>query len=281
MNAATYSLLTLRPDPERVDVVCVGAVVRAADGAWHVLAPPAAETKLQALGSTNAGRLGRMAENLRTLLGACGDFPAARALLQRAGGSLILHDFEGVFAYDSLADFNAQLESIVRESVTTPQAAAPTRVTRTRAARPHTRARLKQHFENMGILARDHGEISEHKVVRNYPVSTQHGLVAEFALSNSVMHITETVDFDVAEDSVRNKKFEAQAKCLVMRAAKDAFGPRTECYVVVSGSGADHAQRTIDLLSTAGRLFATENQDDMHEYLERIAHAARSTGQLN
>ena len=39
MNSATYSLLTLRPNPERIDVLCVGAVVLDANGDWHVSAP--------------------------------------------------------------------------------------------------------------------------------------------------------------------------------------------------------------------------------------------------
>ena len=132
----------------------------------------------------------------------------------------------------------------------------------------------------MGILAKEQAEIGSHMVVRNFPVSLRHGLNAEFALRNTVMHITETVDFDVADDSVRGKTFEAQAKCLVMRAARETFGATTECYVVVSGGGATHAARTVDLLSTIGRLFSVEHADDMTEYFDRMAHAAKSHPQL-
>lgn len=80
----------------------------------------------------------------------------------------------------------------------------------------------------------------------------------------------------VADDSVRTKTFEAQAKCLVLRAAHDTFGKGTQCHIVVSGSGTPHAARTVDLLSTVGTLYATESAEDMRNYITHIAKAARN-----
>jgi hypothetical protein len=278
MNAATYSLLMMRPDTERLDVLCVGLAARDAEGAWHIATLPRPE-KLLAVAPSGADRLPRLEANLRDYLADCDSFEAARQLLSRTRGALELHEFEGAFAYTDLADFEAQVNAIMRESVLPPEAAAAPRA-RVHRVRPHTRARLRRQFESMGILARHADEISDHKVVRNFPVSLEHGLTAEFALRNSVMHITETVDFDVADTSVRGKTFEAQAKCLIMRAARDAFGSDTQCYVIVSGGGAAHAARSVDLLSTAGRLFSADDKADMTEYLDRMSRAAGGAGQL-
>ena len=149
-----------------------------------------------------------------------------------------------------------------------------------RPPRPMVKTKLRRHFQTMGILAESGDMNADHRIVPNYPLSTKHGLKAEFALKNSVWHITETVDFDVASEGVRNKTFEAQAKCLVLRAAKDILGPKTKRYIVVHGGEAAHAANSVDLLSTVGTLFMTESDEDMTNYLNIIAKAAGATSQL-
>lgn len=279
MNHAAYSLLTLRPNAERVDVLCVGAVALDASGAWHVSAPGTPE-KLRALGA-DPRALDRLSVNLHGALADCTSLADARRLLAQLRSALALHEFEGAFSYDNEAGFAAQMRAILGESVIPATQEEPQANTgKLRVVRPRTRARLRKQFETMGIMGRHADEIADHKVVYNYPVSARHGLNAEFALRNSVMHITETVDFDVADESVRGKTYEAQAKCLVLRAALDAFGAGTQCHIVVSGSGATHASRSVDLLSTAGTLYAVESAQDMTAYIDRIAQAARASGQI-
>lgn len=273
MKSASYSLLTLRPDPERIDVLCVGVVVLDGETVWHVNAP-SANDKLKHYG-TPANVLARMSVNLKTVLQNCLSLSAARTQLIAMRSSLALHDFEGVFAYCDNQDFALQLAEILKESVF-PIIAQPIieREAEFHITRPLTRARLRKQFEAMGIYAGKTEGIEDHKVVRNFPVSARHGLKAEFALKNSQMHITETVDFDVNESSVRNKTFEAHAKCLVLKAALDIFGKTTRRHIVVSGAGAPHAARTIDLLSTVGDIYSTENASDMDAYIQIMAKAA-------
>lgn len=273
MNSAGYSLLTLRPDPERIDLLCVGAVVLDAAGDWHVSAP-GPKSKLLAFGA-DPETLVRMGVNLETVLHNCASLASARSKLAGMRSAMALHEFEGLFSYADAAEFSEQIQAILSESVAP---AAKRQVQAEDASpkviRPRTRARLRRQFETMGIMAKHSDEISDHKVVYNFPVSAKHGLKAEFALQNTVMHITETVDFDVSDESVRAKTYEAQAKCLVLRAAREAFGLQTKCHIVMSGAGVAHAQRSVDLLSTVGELYATENSDDMDTYIQRIAQAA-------
>jgi hypothetical protein len=273
MNTAGYSLLTLRPDPARIDVLCVGAVVLDAQGIWHINAP-GPSTKLQAFGAEPA-TLARMGANLSTLLQDCTTLASARTRLASLRSALALHEFEGLFSYQHEAQFAQQVKAILDESVLPGVARPAEAATNTaKVVRPRTRARLRRQFETMGIMASHADEIAQHKVVYNYPVSARHGLNAEFALQDTVMHITETIDFDVNDESVRAKTYEAQAKCLVLQASMGAFGSQTRRHIVVSGSGAAHAARTIDLLSTVGDLYATENANDMGNYIAIIAKAA-------
>lgn len=282
MNTAAYSLLTLRPDPERVDVMCIGALVLDAPGQWHIVVPPGGE-KVRAVGGAAAvQRLGRLLPGVRAMVAECTTLAEARLLLEQLRSTLGLHPFEGAFAYASPAEFERQVREIALESVLPPPdvSATPEPAARARPVRPLTRARLRSQFDRMGILGRVADDIADHKVVRNFPVSLEHGLTAEFAVRNGVMHITETVDFEVSDESVRGKTFEAQAKCLVLRESRRAFGDDTQCYIVVSGGAARHAARSVELLSTAGRLVAVESEEDMADYLHLIATAAGATGQI-
>lgn len=279
-NTARYSLLTMRPDPERVDVLCVGALVLTPDGAWQVLIP--GKGKLEALGYVAASRrLMAMAVNLRDLLSDCDSLMDARAMLFKMRSTLQVDAFEGFFSFDSEGDFQRHLNAITSESITAPQRREMgEKQERAKPAKPRVRAKLRRHFSEMGVLAATGDMNADHQVVPNYPIHPKHGLKAEFALKNAVWHITETVDFDISAEGIRNKTYEAQAKCLVMRAAQDVFGPQTKRYIVVHGGAADHASSSVDLLSTVGQLFMTESDEDMTNYLELIAKAAGGTTQI-
>lgn len=276
MKSATYSLLTLRPDPERIDNLCVGVVVRTVDD-WKVLTLPSAE-KLRAIDSTYSfDRLAALGASVARLVAGCADLLEARSLLRVNNSSLALHEFEGRFAFHSDAEFSSQLQAVMHESVVP----TPTVVAAMAGARRRVRIRtkLRKQFQSMGILGATTDDIDAHKVVRNFPVSARHGLVAEFALKNSAMHFTETIDFEVG-GGAREKAFEAQAKCLVMRAATEAFGAQTQCHFVVAGALDDKSARSVDLLSTAGNLYSLDNSADMSQYFDAMARAAGTTGQL-
>lgn len=277
-SIAHYSLLTMRPDPERIDTLCVGALVISDDGAWNVLTPGI--EKLNVLGHGSAARrLMAMSVNLKALLEDCLTLTEARSMLAYLRSTLALHDFEGMFSFSSNEEFSRQIHAITIESIIIPKISEekfiPQRITK-----PQVRAKLRRHFSEMGILAKTGDINADHKIVPNYPLSEKHGLKAEFALKNSVWHITETVDFDVAMEGVRHKTFEAQAKCLVLRAAQDILGSKTKRYIVVNGGTAEHASNSIDLLSTVGDLFMTESNEDMTTYLNTMATAAGGVRQL-
>lgn len=275
---ANYSLLSMRPDPERIDMLCIGAVVYTHREGWNVFTPGI--DKLNALGYSGAARkLLAMSSNLQTLLADCNTIGDARAMLSLMRSTLSLHEFEGVFAYESDNDFGRHIRAITLESIVIPQI-SETRPTPPRVGRTQVRAKLRRHFAEMGILAPTGNTDADHKVVTNYPLSEKLGLKAEFALKNSVWHITETVDFEVSTEGVRNKTYEAQAKCLVLKAAKDILGDQTKRYIVVHGSQAEHASSSVDLLSTTGRLFMTESSEDMTEYLDLMAKAAGGSLQV-
>ena len=117
-------------------------------------------------------------------------------------------------------------------------------------------------------------DIFSHKIVPRYPIQEDQGLYAEFALRNSVMHVTETIDFTMSTGAYTAKKYEAQAKCLVLKAAIELCGADTKNYVVVAGAKIKNAESALRLLSANAEIYHFERSADMTRYIDTISQAA-------
>jgi hypothetical protein len=244
-----------------------------AEDAWKIVTLPDA-AKLHAVDARiGVGRLIEMAGTLQRLFVNCEDLRQARQMLAANRSAVSLHEFEGVFGYQSASDFSSQVNAIMSESVMPTLSTDPKRRMPT-PRRPRIRTTLRKQFETMGILGKSQSDIEKHKIVADFPVAIAHGLVAEFAIKNGVMSFTETLDFDVSESLLPKRFVEAQAKCLVLRTAHEKFGKGTKRHIVVAGADAANAAPSIDLLSTIGDLYAIESAHDMAGYFRSIQESA-------
>ncbi|MFS2035340.1 hypothetical protein ACEN8I_15065 [Polaromonas sp. CT11-55] len=276
MKTAKYSLITMRPSLERLDVLCVGVAVLD-DGEWLVLTVPDSRKFLSLDPNFDFSTISAFASTLNRFLEHCETLSDARQLLASSRSSISIHDFEGVFGYETEQEFDAQIHALMAESVL-PIGASPRPSIARKKAKPRIRSQLRRQFQTMGLLGKTHDDINSRKVIPNFPVSAAHGLVAEFAIKNGVMSFTETLDFAVSEDGVRNRIFEAQAKCLVMKTAVETFGTNISRHIVIAGGGSPKASRSVDLLSTVGELYALESSADMAKYFGAIEHSAHHIG---
>lgn len=276
MKTAIYSLITMKPSLERLDVLCIGVAV-ISETEWTICTLQDAK-KFQSLDSTfKLSAVTNLVPFLKSLFADFSTMKEARDCLASNRSSICLHDFEGVFGYTTNDDFQNQISGIMAESVR-PKAAITDKALTSRISKPRIRSRLRKQFQTMGILGKTGDDINSHKVVPNFPVSLKYGLVAEFALKNGVMSFTETLDFDVAEDAVRNRIFEAQAKCLVMKTAVAEFGDAIGRHIVIAGGNINRASRSIDLLSSVGTIYALESSSDMKNYFEAMDKSASHIG---
>ena len=274
MKTATYSLITMHPSPERIDSLCVGAVILS-DGEWAVSMLPNVD-KLHAVNRAYpTKKLQRTGEGLRLFFSDCNTLKDARDLLTRSKSAVSVHEFEGSFVYETDEQFVEQINAIMSESVLPIDAPAPL-TQNIKREKTHIRAKLRQHFEKAGIFSKETDGINKHKVVPNFPVSLSQGLNAEFALKNSVMHFTETLDFGVVDTSMRSKIWEAQAKCLTLKVAKETHGATTANYIILANSSTPQAGQSVNLLSTVGDLYMLESSADMSNYFKKIEDAAHS-----
>ena len=274
MNVAHYSLLTIAPIIERRDLVVVGIVVLAA-GEWrvqmtrdhrkvHAIDPNFSELTLE-----------KSADMLKLVAKGFQSIAEYRAFLSTMQGAITVDPFEGGFAYETEVEYNEQIQQIFAESVDAPAARSMRR--ERGVERSRLRFKLKKHFEERGLLGTA-GDIDKHKVVPKFPIQPDQGLYAEFALKNAVMHITETVDFTTSVGAYTAKKYEAQAKCLILKAATEECGADTKKYVIINGGAERNAKRALSLLSANAQLFHIESASDMATYTEAIETAAGHAG---
>lgn len=274
MKTAHYSLITMRPNPERLDTLCVGVAILA-ESEWIIRVLPTSEKLLAVDRAYPITKLQNTAEGLRRFFSNCKNLYDARQMLFSNKSAVSVHEFEGVFVYETDEQFAVQVNAIMCESVL-PIAAPLAALSNNKKEKTRIRTKLRKRFEDAGIFSRETDGINDHKVVANYPVSLEQGLNAEFALKNSVMHLTETLDFGVSDDLMRNKNWEAQAKCLTLRVALEKFGKDTQRHIILAGSSIEHAARSVNLLSTAGTLYMLESSTDMANYFDKIESAAQS-----
>jgi hypothetical protein len=269
---AHYSVIELLPNPERREVVNVGILVRHQDK-WDVRVTSTTD-KVQALNPRfPEGGLVSIAMTLQSLLKAAPTLAAAKAFLDKLGGNPGLQEFVGQFPANDRAEYENEIDWLLSELVTPPTLPRDPVV---KVAPEHRlRTKLRTHFKRKHLLGK-RDEINEHKIVEKFPIEAAKGLFAEFALKNGCMHITETVDFDVSESSERNKRMEAQAKTLILSAARTHLGDNTKTYVVISGSNRKAAQPSISLLEDYAEVFALESADDMSTYFNKIYAAAKA-----
>jgi hypothetical protein len=276
---ALYSLITMHPSIERLDVLCVGVAIIDAHQQWtiHILQDTKKFTSINR--EFKLDNLTQMRSSLGMLFDNCPNLQSARKLLTLNRSTIRLHDFEGVFCYENQSSFEDQVAAIMQESVLpVPIKNQPTN--RRTSHKSRVRTKLQKQFKSMGILGKSVADITEHKVIPRYPISATHGLTAEFAIKNGVLNITETIEFDgTTDDALRNKTLHAQAKCLLMKTAIEMFGDSTERHVVVSKSNSTAKfDGLIDLLSSVAVIHDIENAADMDIYFESIN---RSAGRLH
>lgn len=269
---AQYSVVQLRPIADREEVINIGILIRRA-GQWDVRLLPDASKVLTLNPLYPTEGMTAIAVTLTTLVRGLDTFTSAHRLLDELGGSPGLQKFIGQFPAEDSQQYESEIAWIMAELVEIPVPKSDGRVRF--AVEQRLRTKLRNHFRSLHLLARSKDQIHDHKVVENFPIEEGKGLFAEFALKNTCMHITETVDFDVGLSNNRNKRLEAQAKTLILSAAKSRLGASTKTYVVVSGSNRHVAKTSISLLQDYADVFALESSDDMNEYFRRIHSAAK------
>jgi predicted HicB family RNase H-like nuclease len=270
MNVAHYSLILINPTIDRLDTVVAGVAIHRSEG-WDVRMAASVQ-KMKAIDpSFPDSRLLQTSALAYELAQNANDLRGLKASFEGARLGVLVDAFVGSFTYSTEDEYQHEVKSVLAESVNPPNLALANAAPITRR-RNVVRRKLRDHFRARNLWSRNDQDINLHRVVEHFPISAAHGVIADFALKNSVMHITETIDFEV--QSLKGRKLEAQAKTFVLNEACRVFGLDTKRYVVAAGTSNPDVKPSVLLLSEHANVYALESSSDMNNYVEQIAAAA-------
>ena len=267
MELFNYSLIRVVPDPRRGEWINIGVCVYL-QGMIDVRLGESS-TKLRALDPNLDTRLIRdLSRNWNELTQGLQSTMEKQLVL----GSLpLIHASPIAQFFTEVKDYEDQINLILRDLVTPPLAIRQKREARLQAT-------LKEHLRRAKLYSDDPNAIKEHKVVSNFPVREQSNLYADFAAKNGVMHITETIDFRVKLEQLRNRHGLAAIKSITLDVAGDVF-PNCNRNVVYAYHPKDieAIQPSLNLLSDYSMsMFDASKPDELAHFVEVTAKALLS-----
>lgn len=265
MTICSYSLFLIYPTSERLDQIVAGAIFY--DGnRWDVRVGSDLH-KMQAIDpSFKTQRLENVKEFLSKACSTASDFDQVRNHVTSLRANVFIHPSTEAFLFSDTTQYEQQIRAVLNESV---DVTKPRLIRRTRN---RVRRNLRTRFQAADLWSKRDADIENHCVVEQYTLSPEHGIVAEFALRNGSMHVTETIDF--ALHTAKAKRVEAQSKTLVLDEAQRVCGDGTKKYVVVAGSNSEGIESSLNLLKDRATVFMLENDSDMNRYMDIITAAA-------
>jgi hypothetical protein len=197
---------------------------------------------------------------------------AERHAVLRQLGNVQLSDL-GCFRLARADDYDREIAGILDDLVVPP--------VKPRRNEPATRleAAIRNQFAAQRMLGRSLEDISDHKIVPRFPVAAGGKLSVDFALRNGGWHVTETIDFSGAPETLHGAKFQQAA---VKSITLDAATRKLEgdviplvVYQALSDEILELVQPSIDLLSDyAERLYNYADPDQRSAYFDRMGRIA-------
>jgi hypothetical protein len=262
-----YSLIRAVPDRRRGEWVNVGvAVYLPGEVDVRVLPHP---TKLRMLApDAAASQLAELPVLWNMLCDGITDDAMRQALLAEQP---FLHASPAASFLASEQSYERMVTSIMRDLVIPPT--QPRQLPK--QSRLHTT--LKARFRAEEILGDGPEALEKHLVVPNYPIAEGAGITADFALRNGVMRFTETLDFRVGIEQLKqSKRHQAGLKAVTLDMARRRF-PDCQTSVVFAASveTLDIVLPSLTLLSDyAERVYDINNPGDWAAYLTMMKQAA-------
>lgn len=261
-----YSVLRLSTDRLRGEVINVGVVLFHQGEAPRTIVM-ATLNKLRAIDAKwDTQQLAAWSANIDQIIASGTSVREQLLALSRFG--FCEPDAVGMFVAETAADLADKLNAIKATFVANKvRADQPKREKRTRL-----QTALRDQFQRMHVLGHEPSDIANHLVVPNMPVPAYPELKNDFVYKNGVYRITQTLDYNVAPDSLHNKLQEACVKSTAADLAARNYGPGTKRYVVVDipAAFADAADQHVDLLLAQGfEVFHFNDSLSMSQYLSR------------
>ncbi|WP_000846935.1 DUF3037 domain-containing protein [Escherichia coli] len=264
MKTFKYSLIRVTPNLEKGETINVGLIVyHDSDIDVRMLN---SVSKLKAIDKDLT--LGYLEDLSTSLFDLSQKINNAELLPCLFKGALSLSSF-GMFTLQANEDYEAKVTDLMNRLVN-PQ------------KQPHKQLKkkvfseLKSTFIQHGIFSKYFEDLSQHKIVANYPISNEEGLVADFLLKNGKYHLTETLDF--RSENIKKQMGEAAISVLTITKAYELYNSNIDSFVIFAAETTAQeksAKQQLNLLEKhADNLINAYSKEDMRSYYEKMLNAA-------
>ncbi len=264
MKTFKYSLIRVTPNLEKGETINVGLIVYLGDDIDVRMLNSV--SKLRAI-DKGLG-LDYLEELTGTLFHLSHAITDIKLLPRLFKGSLSLSDF-GSFTIASSENYESKLNELMNRLVNPHK-------------KPYKRINkkiffdIRDNFQKQGILGKYEEDIFHHKVVTNYPISADEGLVADFLLKNGKYHLTETVDFRT--ENTKKQMGESALSALTISKAHEVYNNNIDSFVIYAAETTaqeSNAKHQLNLLEKhTDNLINAFSRQDMVLYYEKMMNAA-------
>ncbi len=260
-----YSLIRVVPDPRRGEWLNAGLAVFLDQSIDVRLLPDV--TKLRCIAPSLDRRL---IDDLAPGWNAFCEGMESAEERQRALSRLSFAHASGLATFAASREtYEPTVQSIMRDLVIPPAAR------RLRYMPPESRLQttLKRIFRKQNVLGRFESDIDSHLIVPNFLIDEGARAHADFALKNGVLRVTETMDFRVSPEQIKQAKHNQGAlKSITLDLARKKFKKCHTSVVYATNPGTEELiQPTIRMMSDyAQTLYHYNDPKDFDAYLHAM-----------
>jgi Protein of unknown function (DUF3037) len=166
---------------------------------------------------------------------------------------------------NSVEEYEGRIKEILTSLVIRPKIEARPKSTR-------INTEISRHLKNFKVLANRDETIDAHRVVRDFYISKEEELIADFALKNGGMHITATLD--LRKSHVRLD--EAALKAITLDKAKQIYDSKVKRFSVYAVSeGVQQFKPHIELLKDySDKAYNWQDESERTEFTMELQRAA-------
>lgn len=273
MHWFDFSLIKYMPNPKRGEILNIGLVVYRSTGVdVRVLNAPAKARIID--GVANYDHILSIKELYKTITSEVDNTHSQHDIIKAFNGGVFVSE-KSAFSIDEIGQYEKKVSLLFNNLVKPFSSREKAEV----HSRLHTK--LKEKFKAMNILGKDKEQISDHKVIPNYPIEGAPGFYADFMFKNGKYHISEVIDFNVNDVSAKFK--ETAMKVMTFVEGKKRLGDETGCYFVYSATAKKESE-VLQHLNMAedysDKAFNLSSRDDELRYFGFMAEMAGNQASL-
>lgn len=280
MITIPFTLLRVRPDEIRGETMNVGLVTFSPEGSRvYFDAPP---TRLKAFHPDFEHINGEQwARELEEILPKIGDVESQINWLQHGMGSVIADAEIGHLYGETPETITDMVEQILERFVHIPEREIAVPARHYAPSRSALKTQLKSWFRKSNVFSTKVSDLSQHRIVPNYPVDAADDLYADFAMKNGSIHVLEVMDLRGIERVTRSLRGEAGLTAVLLDQVRKRFSEGSRRIAITAADDYKTVASLVNLVSGyADDVVAIESSSDRQRLADFVSAALHAKSPL-